>query len=185
MKKILRVGLNFIAKLIGISVYDWYLFKGLKRYEWIYRSEVKIPHKKLTFTLIVRKNIADDIALCERLISSFNKSMKDFSAFHDLSEMWKQIIESKFSGLISDLSKSDPNTLAMRLQRMFQSDYIYGIASGDLYKGLYRRRLGLRIWSLKILSDIVSLAEYLAVVRTECPEQRGIGYALSGGGWKN
>jgi hypothetical protein len=70
--------------------------------------------------------------------------------------------------------------LASVLGTMFREPFLYGIASGALYADA-RSWIGSRIWSLKCLDDLVSLAECLGVVRTECPEQGPLGYSLRDG----
>jgi hypothetical protein len=52
---------------------------------------------------------------------------------------------------------------------MFQEDFVYGLAPGSLFK-CSRGLFGRKIWSLKYWDEVVSLAEYLGLLRVECPE---------------
>ena len=171
--------LRSIASFFGFAGYNLYLLRGLKRPEWIYRAYSRIPFRKLAFSS-PSEVTAEDIALSERLIAAYQKAAYGPSNSQALSTIWSENIRRHYGDLISAAEGKNPQLLAATLSRMFTQSFLCGIATGDLYShGL--RRVGSRIWFLKCLDDIVSLAEYLGVVRTECPEQGVLGYAFKDG----
>jgi hypothetical protein len=94
--------------------------------------------------------------------------------------LWSSIIESKYEKLLAPLDQADPARLAETLVSMFREGFMFGISMGDLYTH-GQTKIGSRVWSLRYLDQIVSLAEFLGVVRTETPEQGVTGYALQEG----
>jgi hypothetical protein len=86
----------------------------------------------------------------------------------------------RYGKLISALDSANAEILAATLSSMFKEEFLYGIASANEYPGS-QTRIGSRIWSQKYFEDVVALAEYLGVVRTECPQQGVIGYAFKDG----
>jgi hypothetical protein len=179
ISKKLFFALKPLLKIFGLSSYDLTLLKAIKHKEWIYRSQVDLP--KVTFFYSSPKEITEeDISLCGRLIKAYAKTCRESNP-QVLGPIWGGITKRRFGQLLMNLEKQDPYALAETLKVMFTSSFMYGISSADLYQGLYERRIGMKIWSLKILDEVVSLAEYLAIVRTECPEQGVIGFALKDG----
>ncbi len=177
-----KSALRAIAHLgspLGITGYNLYLFRSLKRPEWIYRAKGKVPSTKLTF-LSTLEVTPQDILLCERLICAYQKSLATFSEEKGLSGLWSENIRRHYRKLLDPLQEGNARLLASALSSMFKEGFLYGIASGDQYKQALSR-LGSRIWSMKCLDDVVSLAEYLGIVRTECPEQGVLGYAFKDG----
>jgi hypothetical protein len=168
-----------VAALAGITNYNYYLLRTLKRPEWLYRGYFKIPKQRLTF-LAPAKSTPADVALCERLIFAHQRATSRSAEDTSLSPLWSEITQRHQGGLQRALEKKDPNLLAGELSSMFRKEFLYGIASGHLYTHA-RSAVGARIWSMRYLDDIVSLAEYLGVVRTECPEQGVVAYALKDG----
>lgn len=182
MKRVAILILKFFLMLMGLSKYDFYLWSGMKHRYWLcpFRSKVKVPRIRFTFPHAA-KITPEDIELSTRLISAYYKSTHGSNTPHDIApkSMWDTIIKRYCEELILALERADAAALAIILSTMFRSMILCGIASCDLYKGLYKHRLGLRIWSLHLLDQIVSLGEYLAVIRTESPEQGIVGYAFT------
>jgi hypothetical protein len=168
-----------VAALVGISSYNYYLLRMLKRPEWVYRGYFKIPQQRLTF-LEPAKSTPADIALCERLILAYQRATSRSAETPGLSRLWSEITQRYQAGLQRALEEKDPNLLAGELSSMFRKEFLYGIASGHLHTHA-RSAVGARIWSMRYLDDLVSLAEYLGAVRTECPEQGEVAYALKDG----
>ena len=63
---------------------------------------------------------------------------------------------------------------------MFREEFVVGMAYGDLVRDA-QSPLGARIWWLRSLDSLVSLAEALGVVRVETPEQGRVGVAFDDG----
>jgi hypothetical protein len=168
-----------LAKPFGLTGYNLYLLRSLKRPEWIYGARGAIPYKKLTF--LPAAQITDsDISLCDRLICAYHKVVTSAATGEGISRLWSDNIKRHYRKLNLALDQKNPALLAKTLSSMFTEGFLYGIASGDQYKQA-SSWLGSRIWSLKCLDDVVSLAECLGIVRTECPEQGVLGYAFKDG----
>ena len=73
-----------------------------------------------------------------------------------------------------------PDHLATILASMFREGIVYGLASGNLIEHSFSK-LGSKIWSLKYQDNVVSLAEYLGVVRAESTQQGVKAYGLKDG----
>lgn len=169
-----------IADRFGLSWYNRYLLKMLKRPEWLYKAYKKIPLPALSFLPPLEVS-GEDVALCERLIAANRKALAPSpSLLEGTSNIWSDIISHHHRELIEPLERGDAKLLAAQLSSMFQKAFMYGISSGNLYESS-RSRVGAKIWPLKCLDDLVSLAEYLRVVRTECPEQGATAYAFKDG----
>jgi len=168
-----------LGALVGLTGYNYYLLRMQKRPEWIYRGYARIPFRQLTFSPPC-ENTPSDLVLCERLVTAYRKALRDTSESQDLSAIWSENTRHHNTKLVSALKQGDPAPLAGLLSAMFRQSFLYGIATGNLYVD-GRTRIGSRVWSLKCLDDLVSLAESLGVVRTECPEQGVLGYAFCDG----
>jgi hypothetical protein len=162
------------VKYLGLHPQDLYVLKSIKRPEWVVRPGLRIPRAHLTLPPIDHPT-ATDILLCERLIRAYIHASDADKV--DYGSIWAGIIGRKYGLLHSALEQREAPTLATVLSLMFRSSCVHGIASGDLYTG----RTARRIWELKLLDDLVSLAEFLGVTRVENPEQGQIGAALSDG----
>jgi hypothetical protein len=162
------------VKYLGLHPHDLYVLKSIKRPEWVVRLGLRIPRARVTMAPIEHPTAAD-ILLCERLITAYIQASEGDKVA--CGSIWARIIGRKYNFLHSALEQREAAALANVLSLMFRSSCVHGIASGDLYTG----RTARRIWELKLLDDLVSLAEFLAVTRVENPEQGQIGAALSDG----
>jgi hypothetical protein len=171
-----------LLMLAGFNEYDFYIKRWLRRRYWFdsFQSKVKIPKINLTFPPVAKIS-TEDIELCKRLISAYHKSLENFNYSKDVSPGWDVHYKHFNNQLVFDLKKKDAKALAITLSTMFRSRFLYGMSTAHFYKGLYKNRFGLRIWSVFLLEYLVSLGEYLSVVRTECPEQGIAGYAFKEG----
>jgi hypothetical protein len=149
----------------------------LKRPEWLYYPGVEMdPVKKFTFTPPSGADAAHD-RLCERLIAAYHLANKENPPLQSASDLWKGIIKKRYQLLLSALEKGDPKALGQVLATMFQGDFMYGISSGALgldpgYTPFLR---------IKMVEELLALAESLGVVRTETPEQGQLGYGMAEG----
>jgi hypothetical protein len=164
---------------LGLTPYNILVSKGLQRPEWIYRNRKSIPHFQLTFTPALPVT-AEDVSLCERLLAAYAKATETgLPPSETVSKIWASML-ARYGKLMSALDAADAELLATTLSSMFKEAFLYGIASADGYPGS-QTWIGAKIWSQKYLENVVALAEYLGVVRTECPEQGIIGYAFKDG----
>jgi hypothetical protein len=163
-------------KIASRGGFDYLRASGLKRPEWLYRDDVKIPRYELTFAPGLPPTPAD-VALCARLIAAYQQACPEPIGNTGATPLWSTIIDRHFQPLLTALQRGDAKGLADLLSTAFQQSILHGITSADRYKGVWLTRL----WYLKCLDDLVSLAEYLGVARTENPEQGPFGDALKDG----
>ena len=149
----------------------------LKRVEWFYLDanipEYPIWEPPTTHHTDIEKK--KEIAL--DLLSSFHKALElDRGNIH-YGNLWSHIISQHSKALLEILKSRDNEALLNYLENMFQQPSLRGISSADLFKPTNQNLF----FAFSILESLVSLAEYLGVVRTECPEQGEIGYAFYNG----
>jgi hypothetical protein len=148
--------------LAGLSANDVYLMRSVRHTAWRWRSMLPghggIPLRSFSFDP-PREVSAEDLALAERLIAAYHLAA-DGGANRRVSPMWQENLDTKQRTLRQAVDARDPNGLAGILAVMLRREVVHGIDSGDLYTGR-----NWRIHSLKLLDDLVSLAEYLGVVR--------------------
>ncbi|MFX1277216.1 MAG: putative sugar O-methyltransferase [Promethearchaeota archaeon] len=168
-----------IGRKVGFTWYNEYLLKILRHPFWILKGN-KIPHQIITFNK-VQEYTQQDVNLCNRLIGAYIKATSDLEIIQkNKSIIWTNILKSKYNILVSAIEKKDPNNLAKILSSLFRQSFVIGIASGSLVTQSFGK-IGSRIWSLKYLDNLVLLAEYLGVIRTETPEQGIVAYGLKDG----
>ena len=166
LKKILS---SRLFEKVGLSLINYDMVLDLNHYLWIFKifstPKLKINYKE-------KINITnDDINLCERLLKSYKEaSLAKIEPEKRISPLWAYGLKEKYGKLLSALESEDPKTLASNLSLMFRESFVYGLASGDLFKHS-NSIIGNKIWSLKYYDNITKLAEYLGVVRTESTAQ--------------
>ncbi len=108
IKKVSKI----ILEVLGLSVYDFYLWNATRRKYWFrpFGAKIKIPKIELTFPPTIR--IAEDIELCKRLISAYHKSMRMFENSRDVAPTWDIILNRYYEKLNSCLEKKDAKALA-------------------------------------------------------------------------
>ena len=174
-KKVLSLKL---LEKVGVSLINFDMLKYVNHYLWIFKL-LRIPKLKITY----RESHAvtdKDIHLCERLLKAYKAvSLENAKVTKTTGALWAGTLKEKYGKLASALESEDPRTLASILSLMFREHFVYGVASGELVKHS-RSALGNKIWSINYYDKIVSLAEYLGVVRNESPQQGRIAVALNG-----
>ncbi|MFA5117960.1 MAG: putative sugar O-methyltransferase [Candidatus Omnitrophota bacterium] len=170
---------SYLFRAAGISLINYDLLKYLRHYLWIFHLN-EVPTLKISF----REPLpvaAPDIVLAKRLIAAYRKATADCSLNEkNTSRLWSQEIKRNCGLLIAAIDKADEQELAFLLASMFRSDFVYGLASGSLVSHA-RGSAGKKIWSMKYQDNVVSLAEYLGVVRLESTQQGTKAYALKNG----
>jgi len=159
---------------LGLPLFTWQLLESIRRPEWLYRSNGLLPRGKLYFREPQPVSEAD-IDLCERLIASYS-AVQELSS-EETGGMWSTIFASHQRQLAGALERRDATVLAEMLASMFRADFMFGIAPGSLVRES-KSRLGARIWWLKGLEGLLSLAEALGVTGVDNPEQGTPGRAF-------
>ena len=173
-KKVLRLKL---LEKVGLSLINFDMLKSVKNYLWILKLPV-FPRLKITYREKIKVS-NEDILLCERLLKAYKLvSLEKTRTEKKTSSLWAGELEKRYHKLNSVLESADPKILASTLSSMFREQFVYGLAHGDLFKHS-TSTLGNKIWSLKFHESIITLAEYLGVVRKESPQQGRIASTLN------
>jgi hypothetical protein len=175
-KKILN---SRLFKVFGISLINYDLLKYTKHYLWALNLR-KIPTLKITYNE-AKKVTEQEVLLCRRLILAYRKATSDrVETEKNTSRLWSQTLNTHYRKLISVMDSQDAQELAKILSSMFREDFVYGLASGCLVDNAHSC-IGAKIWSMKYQDNVVALAEYLGVVRTESSQQGVKRHGLAGG----
>ena len=166
-----------MLKKTGISLINYDLLKYTKHYLWILHIR-KIPIINVNYNKVTEV-AKEDISLCERLMAAYHKADLHESS-NNISELWGKSITSYYGELITIMESCNAEKLAEALSSMFREKFVYGLASGDLVEHS-RSKIGAMIWSLKYQDNIIALAEYLGLVRTESTQQGQKAYGLKEG----
>ena len=157
--------LIFVLKLFNISHHDIYLLKSVSHAGWIFKAynplDKSIPTQKFSFTQIEETN-DKDIIMCERIINSYHFSLANKSYDEMRSKEWNRINNIHQSKLFECLNNKNPKKLNELFNFFLRTEIVYGIDTGNFYNS--------KNWkphSLKLLSDLVRLSEYLGVSRAE------------------
>jgi hypothetical protein len=176
-RRIKRILESKILNRMGISIYTVGLVRYLKHHLWLLKIG-RIPSTTIVYRK-VREVTQNDLNLCERLLEAYRRSIRDASKA-DTGPLWSSVIDRHYEKLVSSLESEKPDVLALILSSLFREDFVFGLASGDLINKFCASKLGSKLWALKYYDNVIALAEYLGVVRTESPEQGMIGYSLKG-----
>ncbi len=164
MCSLLRLGSR-----LGVT---WFL-KMLCRPQWLFESNVTVLGRIVTFTGPADRTEAD-IRLCERIMQAYEAARGDQG---DLGPIWTSKIERHHAALHAALISGDPERVDEQLRWTFRRPFLSGISTPiDL-----EDPAAPRYWGLMTFDSLVSLAEAIGVVRTECPEQGAVGLAFSNG----
>lgn len=147
-----------------------YAYRCVKRLGWIgYFPDIPWQSQPSSYT-------PGDDAVCAIIQQEYCKS-KGVELF-DAGTVWG-LNTASYGGTIEGLlMQGTPQALGEHLGLMLQQDFVIGYATGSLFKkGPHRKHFV----TVGIVEQIVSLAEYLGVARTECPEQGVPMYALQEG----
>ena len=82
--------------------------------------------------------------------------------------MWDYDLNQYYYEIHDSILNKD-NTLEL-FNNMFRSKFVFGLASGDAVKHS-NSFLGKKIWNIKYIDSIISLASYLGCTRYESPQQ--------------
>jgi hypothetical protein len=134
-----------------------------KRPEWLVcRGVVLEPIKEFSF--VPENNVSEEeLQLCKRIIKAF--SLTKMERLRGSS--WDDISNQHHGDLLTPLFKGDASALAHVLANMFQERFLWGMTSSR--DGLYSGHS--TFIRMQTVERIFSLAESLALVRTEMPCQ--------------
>jgi hypothetical protein len=144
---------------------------------WLYRSHHAVPSLDLHYR--APHPITDaDVILCQRLIDAYVLAERESPSTPG---MWThEIFRERHRTLIDALARHDATSLAERLASMFRSEFVVGMATGNL--GVDRKsRLAGWFWTRYALSKLTALAESQGVAPMENPEQGDAGLAFTYG----
>jgi putative sugar O-methyltransferase len=148
----------------GISLINLdYLFY-ITHYKWVFKI-FKIPYFKIRFFKSDTNQI--DKEIISRIKKSYLVSISS-SQEKNISGLWDYSLD-HYSHEIHDSILNKDNTIHL-FNNMFNSRFIFGLASGDIVKHS-DSFLGKKIWNLKYIDSIISLASYLGCTRYESPQQ--------------
>lgn len=173
-----RLAKNIAGKMLGLTPHDMYILRTMRHFWWLYAplfpTRTPIPTTRLT-RLPQPSNSQADQELCKRIITAYWRSNAETGVETAVSPLWQEILGSHYARLTALIRSDDSKALSEALSNMFSSEFVYGVDTGNLYTGK-----NWRVYSLKLLGDLVSLAEQLGVVRTESG-QAAVGEAFAGG----
>lgn len=174
-----RQALAPLAGKVGVTTFNWQMLESIRRTEWLYRAKGRIPSARIDKRASVAVGDAD-VRLCQRLITAHSKATGDDPVTRATDGIWPWIFDTRQQVLATTIERSDAGALARLMASMFQGDFVLGMASGSLIDHA-QSKLGRRVWCLKALDALASLAEALGVVAVENPEQGRTGLAFEGG----
>lgn len=152
----------FPAKLIDSKT----LSKHVNKINWLYNPLV-MKHTKETKLYFSKTDKFDEysLSLLKNIVNYYN------SNYADTSGHWQQNISQDMKELHSYLLKHKIDDLNTIYGNFFKQRELHGISAADFYEPLPHRYLYLKE---KILHDIQSFSEFLAITNVDCPEQSRI-----------
>lgn len=122
--------------------------------------EIKIPDQQYTLTRIERESLASD------LLDSYHLAREIDPENHNISKLWKSILDKNAKSIESILNNKDVPELTDFLENLFLQDDFWGIGGGSL-----NYNQGSRVTQFCIYNQLVGLLEYFGLVQRECAEQ--------------
>lgn len=163
LKKLLKLIIkNNLLSFIGLNQMNFDLLLYLKHYKWIFKIR-KLPY----FSIIYFKSHNQINENFITKIKFYYKSEINYNKQHT-SILWNDGLN-KYSKELANSIINNKN-LNSKLNEIFLSDAIYGLASGSAFK-YSKGYFGKKIWNAKYIDLIISLAEYLRLTRLESAQQ--------------
>ncbi len=165
---------------VGVTPYNWRMLKSTRHP----RLHLQAPDGGAQPPYVERapQPVGDeDVALCERLIAAYAAALGGRAGEQQVdSGVWAWNYETRQRAFAHVLDSGDARALARSLAQMFRSTYVLGMAPGALIDHS-QSRLGGRIWRVKSVDGLVSLAEALGIVGVQDAEQGSTTRALDDG----
>jgi len=153
---------NNVFAFIGLNQMNFDLLLYLKHYKWIFKIR-KLPF----FDIIYFKSNNQIKENFINKIKNYYESEINYNKKHT-SILWSDGLD-KYSKQLANSIINNKN-INLKLNKIFLSDAIYGLASGSAFK-YSKGYLGKKIWNAKYIDLIISLAEYLQLTRLESTQQ--------------
>lgn len=152
---------------VGITPYNWRLLRSTRRLRWHYRDAARMARPRWSARTPAPVGEEDE-ALCKRLIVAYHHALEGRPGATQASGMWSWIYESHQAALAELMDGHDARALAGELASMFSKPFVHGIAPSALASHR-ESSLGARIWRVRTLDSLVSLAQALGVVPVDDP----------------
>jgi hypothetical protein len=154
------------ARLVGLSPSDIFFLKSL-RHSWWLPQMLRLPLARLEYASLSPVD-DEDRDLSRRIIDYYDRaSLEDRSVRR--SAMWDRNLAGPQAPLIELLLRKDIAGLASLLKSFLRTQVVRGIDAGDSYTGR-----NWRIHSLKLLDNLVSLAEQVGAARAESSQGKSM-----------
>lgn len=164
----------YVAAMVRPESCNDVLMRMLTRPAWPFHPEF-VP-LDAEFFIVDSKPEPEDTELCERLIKSFRLATE--TSQDERGPIWGPIIKRAYKNMVS--SMKSPKTLAEFLSTMFRSEAVEGMGTGQSYPNAMNEE-GRKIWLMKLLDGLVSVAEMMGTVEVENYEQNPPAYGLRNG----
>jgi hypothetical protein len=165
---------------VGVTPYNWRMLKSTRHPRLHVRARDRVAD--LRYVAREPQPVSDaDVALCERLVAAYAAALggRPGDSVAD-SGVWAWIYETRQRELAQILAAGDAGALARELASMFRSMFVLGMAPGALIDHS-RSFVGGRIWRVKSVDGLISLAEALAIAAVQDAEQGSGTRALDDG----
>lgn len=154
---------------IGVTPYNWRLLKSTRHR--LLHLQAGGGTQSAPFEAREPHPVGDaEVALCERLIAAYHAALGGRSGEEQANGMWSWIYATRQRPLARILDARDAPALALALGSMFRSTFVFGMAPGALLDHS-RSRIGARIWRVRSVDGLLSLAEALGVLAVQDGEQ--------------
>lgn len=139
--------------------------------EFLHPVEFGLPEAPYGFT--PPPQLTDEPGTVRRLIDAFERALRDDPARRDvLHDMWSELADSYHASLLKLIRRRDVPGVADYLRDVHARPLTHGITQGEKASKAFRaEHQARRITSARYVDRLVSLAEYLGVLRAECVEQ--------------
>lgn len=153
---------------VGVTPYNWRLLKSTRHPEL--HLKARGPIAPLRYEARPAHPVTEaDVTLCERLIAAY-VAARPAAPDSDGDSIWSWIHQTRQRELAEILDTRDASALALALASMFRSSFVLGMAPGALIDHS-ESRLGGRIWCVKSVDGLISLAEALGIAGVQDAEQ--------------
>ncbi|MDX6691170.1 MAG: hypothetical protein QOG15_2627 [Solirubrobacteraceae bacterium] len=157
-------GLVAVGTRVGITPYNWRLLRSTRRLTAVQRLPCPPWQSRPP-----RAVSSADVALSERLIDAYSAALGGQPAGEQAEGMWRWIYDERQRGLATILERRDAPGLATALAAMFRKTFVLGLAPGSLVRQA-ESPIGRRIWRVKTLDGLVSLAHAIGAATVDGPE---------------
>ena len=165
---------------VGVTPYNWRMLKSTRHPRLHLQARDRVAD--LRYVAREPHPVSDaDVVLCERLVAAYAAALGGRSGDAEAdSGVWAWIYETRQRELAQILAAGDAAALARELAAMFRSTFVLGMAPGA-FIAHSRSLIGARIWRVKSVDGLISLAEALGIAAVQDAEQGSGTRALDDG----